>query len=71
MFLYCTFYWDFFLRLTCERAIMGGSTCLVWMILTSQLIRTSNFSGYSGLFELFIDVIIFNVYMLVLFIETS
>ena len=32
---------------------------------------TSNFSGYSGLFELFIDVIIFNVYMLVLFIETS
>ena len=32
---------------------------------------TSNFSGYSGFFELFIEVIIFNVYMLVLFIETS
>ena len=64
------FYWDFFLRLTCERAIMGSWTCLVWMILTSQLTLSSNFSGYSGLFELFIVMIIFNVYMLVLFIET-
>ena len=72
MFLYCIFI-GIFSKADLREGDHGelNLPCVKWMILASQLILSSNFSEYSGLFELFIVMIIFNVYILVLFIETS